>query len=146
MQFYQLLNKKYNLDPINIIEQLHHAQSLGLPNTDALITLLQGGTVARRLESVLDYLELLQNIILSPEKNEPVENIYRKRHIAAGIPSMYGKYQERKFDAFALTLRLESLANILFEELINSINLTFITRATLFQIEKYTNMFFKASG
>ena len=92
----------------------------------------------------MNYLELLKQIILSPEKYEPIENIFRKRHIAAGIPSMYGKYHERKFDALALTFRLESLANILFEELLNSFNLTFITRATLFQIEKYANLFFKA--
>jgi pyruvate,orthophosphate dikinase len=106
--------------------------------------LLEEGNISQRLESVLDYLDLLRDIILSPEKYEPVENIYRKRHIAAGIPSMYGKYQERKFDALALMFRLENLSNVLFEELIVSINLTFITRATLFQIEKYANLFFRA--
>ena len=144
VEFYRLLNKKYNLDPLNIKDQLQYAQSLGLPGADPLIAVLEKGNISRRLESVLDYLELLQDIILSPEKYEPVENIYRKRHIAAGIPSMYGKYQERKFDALALTFRLESLANILFEELINSINLTFITRATLFKIQRYATLFFKA--
>lgn len=144
IRFYRLLNKKYNLDAQDIREQLSYAPCLGLPGTDSLIALLQEGTVAQRLEGVLNYLGLLKEIVLSPEKYEPVENIFRKRHIAAGIPSMYGKYQERKFDALTLTLRLENLANILFEELINSINLKFITRATLFQIEKFANLFFRA--
>ena len=144
LKFYQLLNKKYRLDAGDIKNQLEYAQSLGLPNTDSLIAVLEEGNISQRLESVLDYLDLLRDIILSPEKYEPVENIYRKRHIAAGIPSMYGKYQERKFDALSLMFRLENLSNVLFEELIVSINLTFITRATLFQIEKYANLFFRA--
>lgn len=144
VKFYQHLNKKYKLDPQDIKDHLKYAQSLGLPNTDSLIAVLEGGNISQCLEGVLNYLGLLRDIILSPEKYEPIENIFRKRHIAAGIPSMYGKYHERKFDALALTFRLENLANILFEKLINSINLKFITRATLFQIDKYVNLFFKA--
>lgn len=144
IRYYQLLNKKYRLDPANIVEHLQYARSLGLPNTEEVIALLGSGSVSDRIEGVIDYLNQLQSIILSPEKNEPVENIFRKRHIAAGIPSMYGRYHERKFDALALAFRLENLANILFEELIHSVNLKFITRATLFQIEKYVNLFFKA--
>lgn len=144
VRFYQLLNKKYNMDTQDIKEQLRYAQSLGLPNTEPLISVLGNGNISQRLREVLNYLELLKDIILSPDRYEPIENIFRKRHIAAGIPSMYGKYHERKFDALALTFRLENLANILFEELSNSINLTFITRATLFQIEKFVTLFFKA--
>ena len=37
-----------------------------------------------------------------------VENIYQKRHIAAGIPSMYGTYSEPKFDALGLSFRVEN--------------------------------------
>ncbi|MFZ5906959.1 MAG: PEP/pyruvate-binding domain-containing protein [Nitrospirota bacterium] len=144
IRFYQLLNRKYKLAPQDIRDQLHYAPSLGLPNTDSLVELLEQGTISERLEGVLGYLEALRDTILSAERYEPVENIFRKRHIAAGIPSLYGKYHERKFDALALTFRLENLANILFEELLNSVNFTFITRATLFQIEKYAALFFKA--
>jgi len=144
VKFYQLLNKKYKLDPHDIGEQLRYARSLGLPDPDPLISALEAGNISSCLQEVLKHLGLLKDIILSPERYEPVENIFRKRHIAAGIQSMYGRYHERKFDAMALTFRLESLANTLFEELINSINLTFITRATLFQIEKYASLFFRA--
>jgi len=144
IKLYQLLNKKYRLNTQDIKEQLRRAQSFGLPNTDPLINILEEGNVYQRLEGILNYLQLLKDIILSPERYEAVEDIFRKRHIAAGIPSMYGRYQERKFDALALTFRLENLANILFEELINSFNLKFITRATLFQIKKFAYLFFKA--
>lgn len=144
IKFYQLLHKKYRFDIKDIKEQLVYAHSLGLPPTDSLIRILDEGNIAQRLEAVLNYLEQLKEIILSPEKYEPVENIFRKRHIAAGMPSMYGKYHERKFDALAMSYRLENLANILFEDLILSTNLKFITRATLFKIQKYASLFFKA--
>ena len=144
VRFYQLLYKKYRLDPKDIIDQLVYANSLGLPNTDELIRVIEEGKISERLEGILNYLGLLKDIILSPEQYQAVENIFRKRHIAAGIPSIYGKYHERKFDALALTFRLENLANVLFEELLHSINLRFITRATLFKINKIANLFFKA--
>ncbi len=144
ISFYRLLNQKYRLNFQNIKNQLINAQGLGLPNTDSLISILEKGNLYQQLEGILDYLQLLKDIVLSPERYEAVENIFRKRHIAAGIPSMYGSYHERKFDALALIFRLENLGNTLFEELINSSHSTFITRATLFRINKFANLFFKA--
>ncbi|OGW40939.1 MAG: hypothetical protein A2Y97_03100 [Nitrospirae bacterium RBG_13_39_12] len=144
IKFYKLLDKKYKLNPRDIKDQLKISQGLGLPNTELLINILEKGNVYERLEGILGYLQLLKDIILSPERYEAVENIFRKRHIAAGIPSMYGSYHERKFDALSLTFRLENYANILFEELINSINLKFITRASLFQIKNFIKLFFTA--
>ncbi|MBA4348861.1 MAG: hypothetical protein C0415_02590 [Thermodesulfovibrio sp.] len=144
IKFYQLLNQKYRLGPHNIEEQLGHISSSGLPSADSLIAVLEKGTVYQRLNETLNYLQLLKDIILSPERYEAIEDIARKRHIAAGIPSMYGRYTEKKFNALSLSFRLENLANIFFEELINSFNFKFITRATLFQIEKYANLFLRA--
>ena len=144
VRFYQLLHRKYRLDPLDIGDHLSYAATLGLPNPASLIERLSSENVSDRLEGILQYLGRLKEVILSPEKNEPVENIFRKRHIAAGIPSLYGKYHERKFDALALSFRLENLTNVLFEELIQKINLNFITRAALFQIDKYLNLFYAA--
>jgi pyruvate,orthophosphate dikinase len=144
IMFYQLLNKKYRLDYHDIIDQLKYTPSLGLPNTVSLIRILEEGNIFQRLEGILNYLQLLKDIILSPERYEPIENVFRKRHIAVGIPSLYGTYHERKFDALSLSFRLENLANVLFEELIGSFNLKFITRATLYQIKKYMSLFFQA--
>jgi len=36
----------------------------------------------------------MKEIILSPVTFDIHEDIYRKRHIAADIPSMYGSYRE----------------------------------------------------
>jgi len=142
--FYQLLNKKYRLDLQDIGTHLGYAQGLGLPGADSLRRILADGNTYQRIENTLAYLQLLKDILLSPERYEPVEDIFRKRHIAAGIPSVSGRYHERKFDALSLTLRLENMANTLFEELIDSFHLRFITRATLFQIRKYMSLFSKA--
>lgn len=144
VKLYQLLYRKYRLSPQNIIDELRRVNTMGLPNADALISVLHEGDASRRLDEILNYLQLLKNIILSRERYEAVEDISRKRHIAAGIPSMYGSYSEKKFNALSLTLRLENLANILLEELIETFNHKFITRATLFRINKCMHLFFRA--
>jgi len=144
IRFYQLLDQKYRLSPQNMVGALRHARNIGLPDTGAIIAALEDGDTSQRLEEILNYLQQLKDIVLSPEQYEAIEDIFRKRHIAVGIPSMYGRYIEKKFNALSLTFRLENLANILFEELINSFDHKFITRATLFKIEKCIKLFFKA--
>jgi pyruvate,orthophosphate dikinase len=57
---------------------------------------------------------------------------------------MYGSYHEMKFDCLGLTLRLESMVNVLFEELIASIDLSLITKATFHQIYSLLRLFDKA--
>ena len=61
-------------------------------------------------DMAIEYLERMRTSRLAPivssEVTEAFENIYHKRHIAAGIPSMYGTYREPKFDAMGLMLRL----------------------------------------
>nr|MBP7529753.1 hypothetical protein [Syntrophorhabdaceae bacterium] len=92
----------------------------------------------------LEMLSALKGKILSPVKTDYFENIYHKRHIAAGIPSMYGTYREEKFEAMGLTFRLESLATMLFDKLIGSLNLKFITKSTLMRIHQFLWLYVKA--
>jgi pyruvate, orthophosphate dikinase len=73
----------------------------------------------RLLDSALVVLEELQAIVLGPEPSAAVENIYQKRHIAAGIPSMYGTYTEPKFDALGLSFRVENLVARLLEDMVS---------------------------
>ena len=63
----------------------------------------------RLLDAALTVLEELKTIVLSPSPSTATENIYQKRHIAAGIPSIYGNYSEPKFDALGLSFRVENL-------------------------------------
>ena len=144
IEFYQLLVQKYELGIQDIIGYLEEGERLGLPSTKGLIKALTTDKRYDKLDAILGYLETLKEIILSEQLSTGVENIYRKRHIAADIPSMYGSYQERKFDALGHTFRLENLANILLEEIIAGMNLDFITRATFFRINKVMGFFIRA--
>ncbi len=144
IRFYQLLDRKYRLSPQDVAGELRYAESIGLPDAGGIIAALENRDAFQRLEEILNYLQRLKDIILSPERYEAVEDIYRKRHIAVGIPSMYGRYVEKKFNSLSVTFRLENMANIIFEELITSFEHKFITRATLFKIEKCIKLFLKA--
>ena len=67
-------------------------------------------------------LEELKATIVDPEPTEAFENIFHKRHIAAGIPSMYGTYREPKFDAMGLMLRLMAFLKPHLEACVASFN------------------------
>ena len=57
---------------------------------------------------------------------------------------MYGSYREPKFDALGLTFRLESIINVLFEQMVANIDLSLITKATFFEVYDYLKLFNKA--
>lgn len=141
IRLYQLLYAKYNTDCKEIEGFLKEAFYHGLPDASFLIEVLSESSLSKKIESIVTYLETLKNIIVSPEKYEAFEDITHKRHIVAGIPSISGRYSERKFNALSVFLRLESLLNSLLDEIEQSIDLSFITRATLFRIEKYLKLF-----
>lgn len=83
------------------------------------------------LDAALDVLEELRAIILDPQVTVADEQLYHKRHIAAGIPSLYGNYREPKFDALGLSLRVENLVGRLLEDVVTEGMEPYITRDTL---------------
>ncbi len=143
-ELYLLEHQKYSLSLEDIRGYLEQARVWGFEGVDGLLKGLEEERVEKRLAALLDYLEYLKDhIILSRRKFSPKEDIYLKRHIAADIPSMYGRYHEKKFDALGLTFRLETLARTYFEELVRDFDPPFITRATFFRILKYLKLFRK---
>jgi pyruvate,orthophosphate dikinase len=115
-----------------------------LPKLDLLRNGLGEPKLKNRLFKLLDYLGLLKEVILSPKVFPVKEDIYKKRHFTVDIPSMYGSYHEMKFDALGLTFRIESLVNVLFEQLVEEIDLSLITKATFYEIYDYMLLFEKA--
>jgi pyruvate,orthophosphate dikinase len=101
-------------------------------------------SLKRKIIKLLDYLELLKQLILSDGSYEIREDIYKKRHFTVDIPSMYGSYHEMKFDALGLTFRIEALVNVLFEQLNETIDLSLITKATFHEIFTRLLLFNKA--
>ena len=93
------------------------------------------------LTMIYAFMNQLKTVIFNPEQSEGWENIYHKRHIAIGIPSMYGTYRENKFEAMGLTFRLERVATQLMEKVVQSINLEYISERTLNQIYRILEYF-----
>ncbi len=143
-EFYNQLNNKYNLDFKNLKQYVDQLPSGAFPKLDHLKNALMETDLKHQLDQLINYLNLLKSIILTPESYEVREDIYKKRHFTVDIPSTYGSYHELKFNAMGLTLRIEALVNVLFEELINTIDLSFITKATCHQIYTFLALFNKS--
>jgi pyruvate,orthophosphate dikinase len=144
LRYYQLIYKKYNHQHIDLLRDLEISCIVEIPRIRSLKRALKRKDHYKALNVTLDMLSGLKEKILSAVKTDYFENIYHKRHIAAGIPSMYGTYREEKFEAMGLTFRLESLATMLFDKLIQSLNLKFITKSTLMRIHEYLWLYVKA--
>jgi len=134
IRIYQLIYKKYFPQFIDLLKDLEAVHAFPQTEINALKRALKSKTYYRSITIILKFLSILKERILSAKKTQFYENIYYKRHIAAGIPSMYGTYSEKKFDSVGLSLRLESLATMLFEEMGRSFNLKFITKHTIRKI------------
>jgi len=140
-EFYRLLNQKYRIDNLELKKYLSSFNCENLPDTRELISAIEEKTLENKILSLIAYMKALKKIILSDKIYEANEAIYYKRHFAVDIPSMYGSYNEAKFDALGLTLRVENILNVLFEELINSIDLQVITKSTFERIYDILDMF-----
>ncbi|MEA3437658.1 MAG: pyruvate, phosphate dikinase, partial [Thermodesulfobacteriota bacterium] len=141
---YQLLNQKYNIEHHELNYYITQLSTEAFSDLNRLKKALVSPDVNKKLRMLLDYLDRLKKLILSSEVYAIREDIYKKRHITVDIPSMYGSYHEMKFDALGLTFRIESLVNVLFEELVENIDLSLITRATFYQIYTQLRLFNKA--
>jgi len=144
VRMYKLLHKKYNLGFQQLRSEVNKAVSDGFTEIGQLNEVLEDGTTEECLEALFGALDGLKKVILSDEKFEAREDIYYKRHIAVDIPSVYGRYKERKFDALSLTFRLENLANIYLERLPETVNLSIITQATFYNIVRCITLYLRA--
>lgn len=144
VRLYKLLEQKYSFATEDIASWIQRSVLVKDQQAEFFLRSLEDGNPLEILQSTLDVLESLQDIILDPEPTSGDERIYYKRHIAAGIPSMYGAYRERKFEALGMTFRLEKLARSLFADLVSSINLTYVTKKTLLDIHEILTLLVRA--
>ncbi len=142
--FYKALNQKYSFDYHELAGYISQLRTEALPELNRLEQALSEPDIKIRLYMLLNYLEKLKTTITSDLSFEVKENIYKKRHITIDIPSMYGSYHEMKFDCLGLTFRLETMVNVLLEELIRDIDLSLITKSTFYQIYSLLRLFDKA--
>ena len=142
--FYKLLHQKYHFDLIEIEAYIASLRTEALPDLNRLEKALAETDTHKRLFMLLEYMEKLKAVVLSSESYEIRQDIYKKRHITIDIPSMYGSYHEMKFDCLGLSFRIESLVNVFFEELVEKIDLSLITKATFHQIYSLLRLFDRA--
>ncbi len=140
-QVYNLLSEKYSLESEDTLALM---KSSGYC-TDGEIALLgenlEKGRMKEALLQLYSFMNQLKRVILDPAKSEALENIYYKRHIAAGIPSMYGQYIEPKFEALGMMFRLERTASKLMVQLLRKVNPEYITARTFRHIYELLEMF-----
>ena len=131
---YAYLREKYSFESVNIFAYLRNFPFIPDKDIDDFEKVYKEKNFGKSLSMIYVFMNKLKEIIFNPEVSEGWENIYHKRHIAIGIPSMYGTYRENKFEAMGLTFRLERVATQLMEQVVQSINLEYISERTLNQI------------
>ncbi len=141
VRIYALLRQKYSFDAADIIGMLRKHRFFKADEIDRLAADLQNERLDSALSKILRFLAVLKEIIEDAKPSEGWENIYYKRHVAVGIPSMYGTYHEPKFEALGLTFRLERVFSQLIDKLIEDINPDYITAKTLRRIEAALELF-----
>ena len=143
MRTHQLLARKYSLSADDI--GMAFARDLKLDarirhRFETALARWQARPGRRTRDALLDacltVLEALKAIILSPAAASATENIYQKRHIAAGIPSIYGNYSEPRFDALGLSFRVENLLSRLLDDVVAEGIELYVTRASLRRMQR----------
>ncbi|MDD3655880.1 MAG: PEP/pyruvate-binding domain-containing protein [Atribacterota bacterium] len=127
IELYQLLKHKYTLDYKFICLDLQKSNIFTIREIKKLENNIKNDKCTASIKLIYNMISRLKKIILESPKTEAQESIYLKRHIASGIPSMYGQYYEQKLVAMGLILRLEKLADYLISKLISQRNLDYMT-------------------
>lgn len=143
IKLYQLLKEKYSFESDDIIVVLEHYRFFTAEEINTLKEHLESGRHEAALKQIFSFMVRLNEIIFDPSISQGWENIYYKRHVAFGIPSMYGRYHETKFEALGLTFRLERIATLLVERISEKINTDYITAKTLKEVYALIRMMYE---
>ena len=141
VRVYNMLLEKYSLGITDIRKTLMEYSFMDKAEAEELLQLLNNNKDIEALKLLFKIMKKLMNLIFSKEPTEMREDIYYKRHVAAGIPSMYGQYHELRFDALGLIFRLEQVVQRLLEQIENSIKMKYITRKTLKRIYELLKLY-----
>ncbi len=141
LRLHDLLREKYYFHSSDICRQLEKYTFFAPKEIQQLRRLLNHSDFENSIRYLMSMIERLTILVRSPKESQGWENIYYKRHIAAGIPSMYGQYRENKFEALGLIFRLEAVVSSLMSRDIATINLGYITARTLKRIVRTLELF-----
>jgi len=131
VRLYQLLKAKYSYTPEHVLAQIKLSPLVEDESRRDFIEACASGDHLHIVTAGNRLLEHLKERIVDSEITEGFENIFHKRHIAAGIPSMYGTYSEPKFDSMGLLLRLMTFLKPHLEACVADFNFRYMTRDSI---------------
>ncbi len=142
-RLYNLLKEKYSFETTDITTILKKYPFFEEKEIYKLDDHLNSGNTEKAIGAIYKFMEKLNQVIFSKEYSQGWESIYHKRHIAFGIPSMYGQYRETKFEALGVIFRLEKLASKLMEKRIYGFQTEYITAKALKESYQILKLFQK---
>jgi pyruvate,orthophosphate dikinase len=125
IDLYRMLYDKYNFSEVRAIEKLrYYASQLIFKPPDGFFEILTSESNIEALEILLQVQNSLKtDALLTDSKFEPIDTIEFKRHIAFGIPSMYGSYREKKFDTLKVFFQMNLIKLRLFEKIVENLQI-----------------------
>ncbi len=120
LHVYRMLFDKYNFSDVRAIEKLEqYAREDLFEAPPEFFGLLKSGNLITALDELLNLqYSLKKDVLLSEKVYEPLDTIEFKRHIAFGIPSMYGSYKEKKFDTLKVFFQMNLIRLRIFEKIV----------------------------
>ncbi len=145
LHVYRLLFDKYNFTDIRVIEKLElYAREILFEPPEGFFDAIKGSDTLAALDVLLkEQLVLKDEILLSSQVFEPLDTIDLKRHIAFGIPSMYGSYKEKKFDTLKVFFHMNLIRVRFFEKIIEEMNIPSGGPISLGDVKKVLKLFIK---
>jgi pyruvate,orthophosphate dikinase len=131
VRLYRLLKAKYSNSSEQMRSLIEYSALVSREARQGFLNACDGGDHLEIVRAGNRALQELKATIVSTEVTEAFENIFLKRHIAAGIPSMYGTYKEPKFDSMGMMLRLINFLNPHLQECVASFNYRYMTRESI---------------
>ena len=131
VRLHRLLVSKYSYGPEELVEAILRSAAIDEAVGNRFISALRDEDSWKVLFEGNRVLSQLKRVITSHEVTEPLEDIYFKRHIAVGIPSMYGTYREPKFDAMGLLFRVVNVMTPHLESVVAAFESRYMTKTSL---------------
>ncbi len=128
---HDLLREKYAMASEHVVNLLRGNPLFTEGEIKTFVDAVASENYRAALDKLFEWMQRLKAIVVDSEKTEGFENIYYKRHLAVGIPSMYGQYVEPKFEALGMIYRLEVYASKMMRAWVEAQNLDFVTGKTL---------------
>lgn len=145
LHVYRLLFDKYNFTDIRVIEKLElYAREILFEPPAGFFDAIKGPDTLAALDVLLrEQLVLKDEILLSSQVFEPLDTIDLKRHIAFGIPSMYGSYKEKKFDTLKVFFHMNLIRVRFFETIIEDMDIPAGGAIRFGDVKKVLKLFIK---